>query len=339
MSNQQTMIKTAGKPVLVIGSNSFSGASFVGHLLNQGIDVIGVSRSEQPDAAFLPYRWGEANAAFTFFAYDINHHLDEIMALVNKHQPAIIVNFAAQSMVGQSWQAPEDWFQTNSVATAKLFNALRQVDFLDRYVHISTPEVYGSCAGFVKEHKNYSPSTPYAISRAAGDMMLHAYHQTFDFPVVFTRAANVYGEGQQLYRIIPRAILYSLLGNTLPLHGGGHSERSFIHIDDVSRATWLIAEQGQPGEIYHISTTNTVSIRHLVEQVSEQMGVPFEQLCEVTDDRPGKDQAYLLDSTKVRDLGWQDEVTLSDGISRTIDWVKRNLDTLKTQPHDYIHKK
>lgn len=326
------------KPILVLGSNSFSGASFCRHLLNQEQEVIAVSRSPEPIDALLPYKWQD-NSKLQFKQLNLNHHLDEIEALVDRHKIGKVYNFAAQSMVAQSWEQPEHWFMTNVVSTVKFHNKLRNKDFLSRYIHISTPEVYGNCNGLVEEHKNYQPSTPYAVSRAAADMSLHSFSDVYDFPVVFTRAANVYGEGQQLYRIIPRTIMYILLGKKLQLHGGGHSTRSFIHIDDVSSATQAIGDKGTNGEIYHISTERMITIRHLVELICEKMAVSFDQLCEVADERLGKDFAYLLDSSKVRnDLNWRDEISLEVGIERTIDWVKANFDQLASTPLDYIHK-
>ena len=106
---------------------------------------------------------------------------------------------------------------------------------------MTTPEVYGSTdGGWIKEHNHFAPSTPYAVSRAACDLHLHSFHQAYGFPVVFTRAANVYGPGQQLYRIIPRALLSARTGESMQLHGGGHSVRAFIHIKDVVRATGVL---------------------------------------------------------------------------------------------------
>lgn len=323
--------------VLVLGSNSFSGASFCQHLLKQDKQVIGISRSPEPIDALLPYTWEEKKLAF--YQLDLNHHLDEIEQLINKEKPSHIYNFAAQSMVGQSWNTPEHWFMTNTVSTVKFHNILRSKDWLDKYIHISTPEVYGSCSGYVSENRQYAPSTPYAVSRAAGDMSLHTFSDVYDFPVVFTRAANVYGPGQQLYRIIPRAILQILQQGSLSLHGGGHSERSFIHIDDVSNATQKIAEKGINGDIYHIATQSTVSIRALVEKICQLMDYPFEKLCQVSEDRLGKDSAYLLDSTKIRaELGWQDNIDLEQGLEQTINWLKTNYKVLQAQPSEYIHK-
>lgn len=327
------------KPVIVIGSNSFSGSTFVSYLLAQGIETIGMSRSPEPNPAMLPYAWND-RSKFTFHVCDLNTDLSEIMDVVHQTKPEYIVNFAAQSMVAQSWDTPEDWFQTNVVANVKLHNELRKCEFLTRYVHVSTPEVYGSCEGDVTEDAPLNPSTPYAVSRAACDMSLNTFKSAYNFPVVFTRAANVYGPGQQLYRIIPRTILYLRLGKKLPLHGGGTSVRSFIHMKDVSDATWRIAQQGSNGEVYHISTSRLISIRDLVEMICGRMGYDFEECVEIAGERLGKDAAYRLDSSKLRStLNWNDRIELEQGVDETIEWIDRNMDVLKEQPFSYIHKK
>ena len=331
MSERQTCV--------VIGSNSFSGACFADYLLNQGYDVLGCSRSPEPHPAFLPYKWVERLGKFSFYQYDINRDLVDLMALIRKNKVPYVINFAAQSMVAESWRNPADWFMTNAVSTVKLHNELRQCDFLQRYVHISTPEVYGSCSGFVTEDAPFNPSTPYAVSRAAGDMSLRSFFTAYNFPVVTTRAANVYGPGQQLYRIIPRTILFILLCRKLQLHGGGVSRRSFIHMDDVSEATLKAMLHGRNGDTYHISTDEVISIRELVEKICQKLGVRFEDHAEVVGERLGKDAAYQLDSTKLRtELGWQYRVSLDQGIDQCIDWVKANLEALKSQTFDYIHK-
>ena len=238
--------------IVVIGSNSFSGAHFVQHCLQEGAEVMAVSRSAELNSVFLPYGSAE-KAGCVFHQLDLNHDLEKLMTAIDGLQPHYVVNFAAQSMVGQSWENPGDWFRTNTLSTVLFHDRLRKCGFLKKYVHISTPEVYGSCSGLVAENRNYAPSTPYAVSRAAADMSLSSFHDAYGFPVVFTRAANVFGPCQQLYRIIPRTVLYFLTGKKLQLHGGGTSVRSFIHMADVARGTLLAARKGLPGEIYHFS--------------------------------------------------------------------------------------
>jgi dTDP-glucose 4,6-dehydratase len=323
----------------VIGSNSFSGASFISTLLRQGYDVIGMSRSPPPHDVFLPYKWHGCAGNFTFQQIDINHDLDKADQILRRAKPSHIVNFAAQSMVGESWKHPADWMMTNVVSTVRLHDVLRHYDWLDRYVHVTTPEVYGSTSDFIKEDMPFRPSTPYAVSRAAGDMSLRAYVEAFGLPAVSTRAANVYGPGQQLYRIIPRAILFALSGQRLQLHGGGTSRRSFIHIDDVSSATLAIALRAPVGETYHISTDEIVSIRDLSERIYRRAGVDFGSAVDIVGERTGKDEAYMLDSGKLRrSLGWKDEISLDAGLEGCFAWVRQHRDVLATLPNSYQHK-
>ncbi|NQU38487.1 MAG: GDP-mannose 4,6-dehydratase [Lentisphaerae bacterium] len=322
----------------VIGSNSFSGSNFIAHLLKDGHDVVGISRSAEIHPVFLPYA-GVDEGSFRFCQMDLNRDLEAMISELNRFRPDYVVNYAAQSMVGQSWDHPEHWFQTNAVATVMFHDRLRSCDWLKRYVHISTPEVYGSCSGLVHEHHPFNPSTPYAVSRAAADMSLASFVDAYAFPVVSTRAANVFGAHQQLYRIIPRAALCFLTNQKLQLQGGGTSVRSFIHIDDVSRGTQLAAEKGAVGAVFHLATDRNISIRALVELVADQLSVSFEDHVDVVGDRLGKDSAYLLDCTAAKErLGWASEVSLEQGVDRVIGWVRDNLDELLRQPQQYVHK-
>jgi len=324
---------------LIIGSNSFSGAQFIKYLLQNDNEAVGISRSEEINAVYLPYKWEKLEGNFRFHQIDINHQLDELIDVMVDFKPEYIVNFAAQGMVAQSWETPQDWYQTNVVAQVKLHDQLRKLKFIKKYVHVTTPEAYGSTEGWIKESFLFSPSTPYAVSRAACDLHLMSFFKAYQFPVVFTRAANVYGPGQQLYRIIPRTMLYARLGKKMNLHGGGLSIRSFIHMNDVSSATLKIATNGIPGESYHISTNDKISIRGLVEKICDLTSTSFSDLVNVSDDRLGKDQAYLLDSNKLRnDFSWQDEIGLNEGLTDTLTWVDNNLDLLEKLPADYIHK-
>ena len=299
---------------LVLGSNSFSGATFVDYLAEKGHDVVATSRSDEPHEALLPYKWQKRPGTVRFKRVDINHDLDALGALIRRERFTHVVNFAAQSMVGQSWDHPDDWMMTNVVSTVRLHVLLRDLDFLDRYVHVTTPEVYGSTDGWVGENTPFNPSTPYAVSRAAGDMSLKTFVDAFNLPAVSTRAANVYGPGQQLYRIIPRTVLAAMTGQKLKLDGGGVSVRVFIHMRDVSDATLKIALHGK-------------------------LGKKFDECVELGPERAGKDAAYMLDSAKLRkELGWKDEVSLEAGIDSVIDWAKRFENELSTLPSSYTHK-
>ena len=243
-------------------------------------------------------------------------------------------------MVAQSWEYPEHWYQTNVVALAELGNVLIKEKSIKKFVHFTTPEVYGSTSGWLKEGFNFAPSTPYAVSRAAGDWHLKCLFDNYGFPVIFTRAANVYGPGQQLYRIIPRTILSALTGQKLPLHGGGKSIRSFIHIDDVSSALEAIMNNGENGDSYHISTDAITSIFDLVKTLANLLKIDVEVLVVRGPERPGKDFAYQLSAEKIRtELGWTDKIDLNAGLADTLKWAELHLDDLRKLRIDYEHKR
>jgi dTDP-glucose 4,6-dehydratase len=326
--------------LVVIGSNSFTGSHVVARALQSEHTVLAISRSPEPSAPFLPRLWApRGRGDFRFLQADLNDDSATIVKEIREFEPDVVVNFAAQSMVAQSWSQPEHWYRTNVVALASLVSGLQGLPSLRLYVHFTTPEVYGSTRDWITENYVFSPSTPYAVSRAAGDWHLLATHTATGFPVVFTRAANVYGPGQQLYRIVPKAILSALLGRELPLHGGGESRRSFIHIDDVVTATLGIAERGVAGTTYHISTSELVSIRELVFKSFEAVDVDAGHLVATTPDRLGKDAGYFLDSSRLRtELGWSPEVQLDEGLATVAKWAKDNLDQLGSMPLEYTHR-
>ena len=323
----------------VIGSNSFGGSAFVANALVRGASVIGINRSIEPNPIFTQYRKIVNLGEYRFIQADINHDLDRIMRELDEFCPEVVVDFAGQGMVAESWKYPEEWYTTNIVSKVKFHNQLRQREWLKRYIRISTPEVYGSQNSLMHETWQYNPSTPYAVSHAAIDMSLRAFHHQYGFPVVFSRYANFFGPGQQLYRIVPRTIIYALLGRKLQLHGGGTSVRAFIFGDDVADAVFRSAELGSIGEAYHFSPQRFFTIRQVVEIICQQLGVQFSDIAEVVAERPGKDQAYLMDASKARNtLGWRESVTFEQGIDQTIRWVKESMSEIQGLPLNYIHK-
>ncbi len=325
--------------IAVLGSNSFSGAHFVDHALEEGHTVLGISRSPEVAAPFGPYKTNSQLHNFRFVQASLRFDMKLVGSSLKEFHPDYVVNFAAQSMVGESWTNPEDWYETNVVATATFSNLLERLESLKKYVHVTTPEVYGSTPDWITEGTPFNPSTPYAVSRAAGDMHLRIMQKHAGLPVVFTRAANVFGAGQQLYRVIPRAFLSALLGKPFQLHGGGLSRRSFIHISDVSKATLTLAHEGAPGEDYHISTKELVTIKDVVERAYRLTGVRFEAEDAVATDRIGKDAGYFLDSNKLSEAtGWNTLVTLDEGLEETFRWVQANLEIFSKMDWDYVHK-
>lgn len=323
----------------ILGANSFSGNAFISSL-EPNTNIVAISRSQIISQVFNAIIPSHSNLNVTSINWNLNEDPASVVRTINESGCKTIINFAAQSMVGQSWDCPEDWYEANVLSFSKLLTKIHKESKIEKFIQFTTPEVYGSTAGWIKESFNFAPNSPYAISRAAGDWHLKALHDNFDFPVIFTRAANVYGEHQQLYRIIPRVIISALTGKRIPLQGAGKSIRSFIHVDDVSNALLRIIDSGIPGASYHISTNDLISIYDLIALIAAKLNVEMKDLVDVVPDRPGKDFAYQLNSQKIREeLGWHDEISLESGLDRTIVWVKDNLRELRELPLDYVHRR
>ena len=287
--------------VVVLGANSFSGQDCVDLLLDDpGREVIGISRSQERSDLFLKYRLRDDLANYRYVQIDMNTQMPALLELMVNH--------------------------------------LRRRAYLRRYVHISSPEVYGTCVGNVGEDAPIRPSTPYAASKAAADLLLQTYFKQFGFPVVFVRATNVYGARQQLFKIIPRSVIFARLGTPIELHGGGVAVKSYIHIRDVSRGVLALIEAGRVGQIYHLSPDRGVAVRDVVRAVCERVGRPFEASVVMSPERPGQDGAYTIDSSKARrEIGWKPQVSFDDGLSEVVAWVCEYWDDIVTQPLSYRH--
>ncbi len=324
--------------VVVLGANSFQGQNLIDLLMREtSHTVVGFSRSPQRptwNCGVKPHRfeWG----------VDLNHpgYLFDLLA---QWKPEYVVNFAAQSEVAPSWYSPEDWFQTNTVALARLVNHLTKATYLKKYLHISSPEVYGDTTGWVggagEKYTWLRPSTPYAASKAAADMLLSCYHRQFGFPLVTVRSTNVYGPRQQLWKIIPRTIIAIKQGRKVQLHGGGRAVKSYVHVRDVSRGELAILERGRVGEVYHLSPDKGEKVFDVVRMIAAKMGKSIADVVEVVPERPGQDAAYVIDSTKARtELGWKPEINIVDGIKETIAWVEENWREIEKEPKEYQHR-
>lgn len=325
------------KRAFVVGVNSFSGSSFAKYLLDKNYKVYGFGRSKFPKKHFRSFDKDTKN--FKFFKKNINKDISFIITMLKKIKPKYFINYAAQSMVGQSWENPDDWLKTNSFSIPKLYNEVFKVQKKIKFVHISTPEVYGSTKLVLKENQNYQPSTPYAVSRVTADQYLDIMHRFRGLDYVSIRAANVYGEHQRLYRIIPKTIYSCIFGSKMNLHGGGKSLRSFIHIDDVSAATYLAMTKGKSGQIYHVSTNKMVSIKNLVKKICNFLDKNFKEIAIISKDRIGKDSAYRLSNFKIRKIGWRPKISLNYGLQRVIEHIKKNKKFFEKKDLNYIHKK
>lgn len=326
--------------VAVIGSNAFSGQDFIDLLLDdRDMDVIGISRSSEYPAFRLSYKHNAGLSRYQFHRFDMNEDMEAMLTFLDEEKPSHIVNFAAQSEVAPSWEHPEHWFETNTVALAKFVNHMRKQSYLQKYVHISSPEAYGNCTGVVTEETPDNPTTPYAASKAAADMLISAYQRQYAFPAITIRATNVYGACQQLFKIIPRAVIYIKSGRKIQLHGGGAAVKSYIHIRDVSRGERAAMLHGRVGERYHLSPSHGVTVRDVVRTICDRMNVHFEDCVEIVGERPGQDAAYVIDSSKARkELAWVPSITLKEGLSEVIDWVEGNWNEIRVQELGYVHK-
>lgn len=288
---------------------------------------------------FLPYKKSKNLRNFKFFKYNLNHNIDKIIYLIRKYKIKYIANFIAQGMVNESWKNPEDWYETNLLSPIKLVHEIKSKFKLKKFLQVSTPEVYGNIPKWTFERNEFYPSTPYAISRSAIDQHLFALFKNYKFPVCFSRASNVYGPGQQLYRIVPKTIIHCLKNKKIFLHGKGASVRSFIYIEDAVRAYFNILKNGKIGQTYHVSTNSLYSVKQAVKKIISKIDLNKMKLVTNSKDRIGKDFSYKLSSKKIRkDLKWSEKNSFDKGLENTINWVLENFDAMKSFKTEYIHK-
>jgi dTDP-glucose 4,6-dehydratase len=332
------MAKKKIKKVVVIGSNSFSAGSLIKFLLKKKYKVLGIGRSKINKNHFLAFNSKSKN--FIFNRLDINKDYKIINLLLKKEKPEYIINYASQSMVGESWKNPIDWFHTNSFSLIRLYDSISKLNFKCKLVHVSTPEVYGNLKKNTKENEFYNPSTPYAASRVTADQFLRILFNQNKIEFCSIRASNVYGECQRLYRIIPKTIFSILNRSKLNLEGGGASMRNFIHIDDVSEVTYKVMKKGIPGEIYHISGDKMISIKDLVKKICKKMNYNFLDLVMPSSDRKGKDKSYSLSSKKLlNQFNWKPRISLDEGLNKCIKWINDNINSFDNSDKFYFHKK
>jgi len=328
--------------IVILGSNSFTSGHFINHIINNyKCEIIGISRSPEYHSIFLPFLYKKKRPVnYSFYQFDLNKDMEKICSLCDDFKPDVVVNFAAQGEVRNSWKWPLQWYKTNCISVVRLTEHLRTKDYLKKFVAISTPEVYGITGENIKECHEYYPSTPYAASKLAGELHLFALYKRYNFPVIFTRSANIYGIHQQLFRIIPRTIVYLKLGKTINLHGRGEGQRAFIHARDVAELTLKVILNGTIGDVYHFSSDDGLYfIADVVELICELMGYEFERSVNFVNENYGQDSIYSLNATKSKkQLDWKQKVKFKDGVKETINWINGNWDFIEQQPLEYIYK-
>jgi dTDP-glucose 4,6-dehydratase len=232
------------------------------------------------------------------------------------------VNFAAQGEGAASFGADAHYYYlTNCVALAKFAEELRKRDYVRRFIQIGSSEPYGSVEGPTAEDAPANPTSPYGISKWAFDKHLEVMHRVHGFPANVVRPANAYCPGQQLHRIIPKAIICALTESRFQLHGGGRSEKCFFHADDLSRGIVTVIEKGALGQVYNCSSDKPISMLYLTERIADACDVPFHEFVEKAPERVGQDSRYWPDASKLKALGWRPVVDLSTGLLDMVAWV------------------
>lgn len=327
----------SGKTYAILGGGGSFGIQTAFYLLDHTNPkkVIGIGRNplrSEPFSLGIDKRDG-----YQYHARHITYELDMLLELLDKEKPEIIVNFAAQGEGAVSWKHSWRFFETNSMALARLVEELMKRDWLERFIQIGTSEMYGSVDHAATEDEPIKPSSPYAASKVAFDMYLISVQRFLKFPMNIIRPSNAYCPGQLLHRVIPKVIWCGLTGNKLPLHGGGRAEKSYIHARDLGEAIHLVAEKAPLGTIYNAGPAKPTSIREVVERTASAMGIPFERIAEVTADRLGQDSRYWLDSTAIkRAVGWEPKTGWKAGLADMVAWGRKYEAQIRKWPTDYV---
>ncbi len=326
------------KTYVVMGGGGSFGVHAAKYLLDHANPkkVISIGRnSEKPEPFTLNV--GKGDPRYEYHQIHLNYEQDRLFELLDKEKPEVIVSFAAQGEGAVSWKNSWRFFETNCVALVKMTEDLMKRDYMERFIQIGTSELYGSVDTASTEETPIRPTSPYAASKAAFDLYLISVANVLKFRMNIIRPSNAYGPGQLLHRVIPRAIVCGLTGQKLPLQGGGRAKKSYIHARDLGRAIHLVSEKAPLGTVYNAGPKEPTAIRELVEMVAKVMGIPFEQLCEMTGDRLGQDSQYWLDSSAIKkDVGWEPEITLEEGIRETVEWAKKYKEVLKDWSQGYV---
>ena len=342
--------------ILVTGGAGFIGANFV-------IDWL--SESDEPviNLDKLTYAGNLQNLAP--LSNDSRHHFIQgdignqalIRQLLETHHVRAIVNFAAESHVDRSISGPEDFIQTNIVGTFRLLEAARHYqssrstsasDF--RFLHVSTDEVYGSLeenAQAFTEKTPYTPNSPYSASKAASDHLVRAYNHTYGLPALTTNCSNNYGPLQFPEKLIPLVIHHALTGNPLPVYGNGMQIRDWLYVKDHCYAIRLVLAEGKVGETYNIGGSNEKTNIDVVKNICAILdarqprkdGRSYSEQIHFVKDRPGHDQRYAIDASKMKnELGWLPKETFDTGLVKTVNWYLNNRSWLESVLDGSYHK-
>ncbi|SCB80176.1 dTDP-glucose 4,6-dehydratase [Gilliamella intestini] len=331
--------------VIVTGGAGFIGSAVVRHIINQTENEVLVIDKLTYAGNLESLDEISKNERFHFKQIDIcdRKSLDSI---ITDFRPDIIMHLAAESHVDRSIDNPSKFIETNIIGTYtlleaslaywKTLEATKQSTF--RFHHISTDEVYGDLHGtndLFTEKTPYSPSSPYSASKASSDHLVRAWHRTFGLPTVITNCSNNYGPYHFPEKLIPLMILNALEGKPLPVYGNGQQIRDWLYVEDHARALYLVATKAKVGETYNIGGHNeqkNIDVVNIICELLEELvpnkpdGVKcYKDLITYVTDRPGHDQRYAIDASKIyQDLGWKPQETFQTGMRKTVEWYLKN---------------
>lgn len=311
--------------VLITGGAGFIGSNFVVYMLDKYPNDQFVNLDALTYAGNLEnLREIEKYNNYKFVKGDISDHqlIDELFA---SERFDYVINFAAESHVDRSILDPGAFVRANVQGTQVLLDAAKKYE-VKKFVQVSTDEVYGSLGdnGLFHETTPLAPNSPYSASKAGGDLLVRAYHETYGLPVNITRCSNNYGPYQFPEKLIPLMIINALADKPLPIYGDGLNVRDWLHVEDHCQAIDLVLHKGIDGEVYNVGGNNERTNIEIVKTILSHLNKP-ESLITFVEDRLGHDRRYAIDATKIREeLGWEPKYTFETGIKETIDWYLEN---------------
>ncbi len=309
--------------LLVTGGAGFMGSNFIRYILNKYPDYSIINLDKLTYAGNLEnLRDVENNPNYKFVKGDIadSQIINELIPQVD-----VVLNYAAETHVDRSILSPRAFAETDVLGTLTILNSIREYGNSVRLIQISTDEVFGSIEeGQFTEESPFLPNSPYAASKAGGDLLCRAFWVTYKTPVIVTHSCNFYGPYHYPEKLIPLAITNALEDKKIPIYGDGQQVREWIYTEDHCSAIDLIMHNGKIGEIYNIGIENeqkNIDIVRLILKLTEKS----ESLIEYIKDRPGHDRRYSLSTKKItEELGWKPQISFEEGIRQTVDWFRKN---------------
>lgn len=327
--------------ILVTGGAGFIGSALIRHLICEtGEEVVNLDKLTYASSP-ASLEEVEQDSRYRFEQVDICNHA-ELVRVLTHHRPDAVIHLAAESHVDRSIDGPGDFIQTNVVGTYTLLEAVRaywqalpqEGRQRFRFLHVSTDEVYGdleACDDRFNEQTPYAPSSPYSASKASSDHLVRAWHRTFGLPTLITNCSNNYGPYQFPEKLIPLIVLNALEGKPLPIYGRGEQVRDWLHVEDHARALYTALKEGRVGATYNVggdSERRNIDVVNSICDVLQEIrpwGTDYRSLISFVPDRPGHDQRYAIDTSKiVRELGWYSQESFESGLRKTVTWYLEN---------------